>query len=89
MHFFGGKWFKYIIFFVGFAVGAVATWFIMSDLRITFNWSLTDESILYIALGVGALLGFILVALFKLAVFATGAIFGVILSQIIWKDWLI
>lgn len=83
--FFGSKWFKYIIFFVGFCIGGIGGYFLMGDLALLFKWNLTTESILYISLGLGAALGFILVALYKLAVFCTGAIFGIILSQILWK----
>ena len=83
--FFGSKWFKYIIFFVGFVIGGLGTWFLMGDIATIFKFTISDQATLYISLGVGAALGFLLIALYKLSVFVTGAIFGVIISQLLWK----
>lgn len=83
--FFGAIWFKKIIFFIGFVIGGLVGWIIVHDLRVTTNWNITDETILYISLATGAVLGFALVLLYKLAVFTTGAIFGIILATIIWR----
>eukprot|EP01083_Nonionella_stella_P263318 894605_1 len=79
--FWGAKLFKYIIFFIGFVAGTLFTYFIMNNIDI--NASLKIH--LFISCGVGIFLGFICVLIYKMAVFTTGAIAGLIIAQFGWQ----
>ena len=79
--FFGAKLFKQFIFFIGFVAGTLFTYFIMNNIDI----DTTLRIHLLISCGVGIFLGFICVAIYKMAVFTTGAIAGLILSQFVWQ----
>eukprot|EP01084_Bolivina_argentea_P219520 372297_1 len=97
--FFGARFFKYIVFFVGFIIGGFLTYYSLPIIMGWFQSDVEDDTLLYICLTVGALCGVLLVVVYKAAVFSCGAICGAIFSQILWiaivanidtegKDWL-
>lgn len=82
--FFGARFFKYIIFFFGFVVFALLTFILLPQIIVLFGINPSADTILYASLIVGAFCGVLLVVIFKVAVITIGAIFGVLLFQIIW-----
>eukprot|EP01084_Bolivina_argentea_P072493 131628_1 len=98
--FFGARFFKHIIFFVGFIIGGFLTYYSVPIIFSWFDSKVADDTLLYMSLTVGALCGVLLVVVYKAAVFSCGAICGAIFSQILWiavvanidtegKDWLV
>ena len=79
--FWGARLFKQIIFFIGFIAGTLFTYFIMNNIDI--NTTLRIH--LLVSCGVGIFLGFICVMIYKMAVFTTGAIAGLIIGQFLWQ----
>eukprot|EP00486_Rosalina_sp_Unknown_P001022 CAMPEP_0201572522 /NCGR_PEP_ID=MMETSP0190_2-20130828/15838_1 /ASSEMBLY_ACC=CAM_ASM_000263 /TAXON_ID=37353 /ORGANISM="Rosalina sp." /LENGTH=407 /DNA_ID=CAMNT_0047998383 /DNA_START=148 /DNA_END=1371 /DNA_ORIENTATION=+ len=97
--FFGARFFKHIIFFVGFLIGGFLTYYSVPIIWSWFDAKVQDDTLLYMSLTVGALCGVLLVVVYKAAVFSCGAICGAIFSQILWiavvanvdtegKDWM-
>lgn len=82
--FFGARFFKYIVFFVGFIIGAFLTYYSVPIIWSWFKADVQDDTLLYMSLSVGALCGVLLVVVYKAAVFSCGAICGAILSQVLW-----
>ena len=82
--FFGARFFKQIVFFIGFCAGALLTYYAVPIFFGWFGVDLADDTILYMSLTVGALFGILLVVVYKVAVFSCGAICGAIFSQIVW-----
>ena len=79
--FFGSKLFKQIIFFIGFISGTLFTYFIMNNIDIDTSLRIH----LLISFGVGIFIGFICLMIYKMAVFTTGSIAGLIIGQFIWQ----
>jgi len=82
--FLGARFFKHIVFFVGFLLGGVLAYYAVPEMFSWFDSSVAADTLLYITLAMGALCGVLLVVVYKAAVFSCGAICGAILSQIIW-----
>jgi len=82
--FFGARFFKYIVFFVGFLIGAFLTYYSVPIIWSWFKSDVKDDTLLYMSLTVGGLFGVLLVVVYKAAVFSVGAISGAIFSQILW-----
>jgi len=98
--FFGARFFKHIVFFIGFILGAFIAYFTVPLIFEWFEEDIQDDTLLYMSLSIGALCGVLLVVVYKAAVFSCGAIGGAILSQMSWifvvsnvdvpdKDWMI
>merc|ERR1712228_957473 len=98
--FFGAKYFKYMIFFIGFIIGGFIAYFSTPTIYSWFGATVKDDTLLYISLVFGAFCGILLVVIYKAAVFAVGAICGAIFSQILWiavvanietpdEDWMV
>eukprot|EP01084_Bolivina_argentea_P084680 153101_1 len=83
--FFGARFFKQIIFFIGFCAGLLFTYYAVPIFFKWFGVTLEDDVILYMSLTVGALVGILVVVIYKVAVFTCGAIAGAIFSQILWS----
>ena len=81
MCFWGEKLFKQIIFFIGFIAGTLFAYFIMSNIDIDTSLRIH----LLISCGIGIFIGFICVMIYKMAVFTTGAIAGLIVGQFLWQ----
>lgn len=79
--FWGAKLFKQIIFFIGFIAGTLFTYFIMNNIDIDTSLRIH----LLVSCGVGVFIGFICVMIYKMAVFTTGAIAGLIIGQFVWQ----
>lgn len=82
--FFGARFFKHIIFFVGFLIGGFLTYYSVPIIWGWFDAKVQDDTLLYMSLTIGALCGVLLVVVYKAAVFSCGAICGAIFSQILW-----
>jgi len=98
--FFGARFFKHIVFFIGFILGAFIAYYSVPFVFEWFDSTVQDDTLLYMSLSIGALGGVLLVVVYKAAVFSCGAIGGAILSQILWiavvsnvsvpdEDWMI
>eukprot|EP00485_Elphidium_margaritaceum_P005258 CAMPEP_0202700786 /NCGR_PEP_ID=MMETSP1385-20130828/13948_1 /ASSEMBLY_ACC=CAM_ASM_000861 /TAXON_ID=933848 /ORGANISM="Elphidium margaritaceum" /LENGTH=375 /DNA_ID=CAMNT_0049358051 /DNA_START=68 /DNA_END=1195 /DNA_ORIENTATION=- len=98
--FFGARFFKYIVFFIGFLFGAFVCYFGLPIVWSWFDAEIQDDTLMYSSLVVGALCGVLLVVVVKAAVFSVGAICGAVFSQIVWiaiantvelpdKDWVV
>ena len=78
--FFGGKYAKKLLFIVTFCLGSLACYLLMN------NWFDTDIRVhLLVSCGVGIVIGFICVMVYRICIFTTGAIGGVIIAQGIWN----
>jgi len=81
----GGKYFKHVIFFVGFIVGALIGYYGVPDLLAIFHSTLSDKTLLYFSLALGATVGIICVVIYKASVFTLGATGGVIVGEFVWQ----
>lgn len=82
--FFGAKFFKYMIFFIGFILGGFLAYFATPTIYSWVGYKVQDDTLLYISLVFGAFTGILLVVIYKAAVFAVGAIAGAVFSQVLW-----
>ena len=82
--FFGARFFKHIVFFIGFILGAFIAYYAVPLVFDWFESEIEDDTLLYMSLSIGALAGVLLVVVYKAAVFSCGAIGGAILSQMLW-----
>jgi len=83
--FFGGKYFKHVIFFVGFVIGALFAYYVLGSIWTAFHSHIESTTRLYISLTVGGLMGILCVVVYKAAVLSLGAVAGVILMQMIFQ----
>jgi len=83
--FWGGKFFKHVIFFVGFVIGALVAYYVLASIWKAFHSQIESTTRLYISLTVGALMGILCVVIYKAAVLSLGAVGGVILAQILFQ----
>jgi len=83
--FWGGKFFKQVVFFVGFVIGSLFTFYITVSIWKTFHSHIQATTRLYLSLTMGALMGILCVLVYKAAVLSVGAVGGVILAQFIFQ----
>eukprot|EP01084_Bolivina_argentea_P051310 94388_1 len=81
--FFGGKLLKWIVFINGFLAGSLLTYAIIHNLDISQTSNIIRYSI-FIAISVGIFIGVLAICFYKLAIFMTGAICGIIIGQLLW-----
>ena len=79
--FWGGKLFKAIVFFIGFVSGTLFAWFIVNNLDLT----VTLRVHLLVSCGVGLFVGLMCVMIYRMSVFTTGAVAGLIVGQLAWQ----
>lgn len=77
--FFGSKLFKYIISLVGFLMGGYGSFFLFHKYQDDMH--LSDDGVLYISLGCAIFAGLALFCLYNTAIFAIGALGGILLGQ--------
>eukprot|EP00494_Astrolonche_serrata_P027194 UN27457 len=77
---FGGDYFNYVIFLIGFGLVGYLTYYLVDDVM-----ELEEDLCLYISLGVGVAGGILLGMVHKLSVFSCGAIGGLLFTQFVVK----
>lgn len=77
--FYGGAWFNWIIFFIGFCIVGYSVFSLCDQVM-----DLASDVSLYVSLGVGVLGGLILSYAHKLSIFSTGAVAGAVVFQFVY-----
>jgi hypothetical protein len=81
----GSKFFKHIVFFVGFIAGSMLGYYLVGVIWGWFGSKMDLETRLYIGMTLGAMVGIGCVMVYKVAVFTVGAVGGVIAGQLVFQ----
>ena len=79
--FWGERLFKQIIFFIGFTAGTLFTYFIVNTIDVDVSLRVH----LLVSFAIGIFIGFCCVIIYKMSVFTTGAVAGLIAGQFLWQ----